>query len=206
MDIHRITWLQGSSIPYLTRLVSLSIFILPCNQQWLDAGVDPSCPRARGSNSLWTHQQSVTVKFCVFKRFNLAQFVFTTCVDGISSKHVWGSSPKTNERGFSACTNSISTSQPSRGGGREHRLFPARSHFTSHLSVDTVTLQPRANTSTAPLQKLTLVLRSQTEKQASCYCFYQGKSLTITHRSFGDCMKDFISIINLMCYWRFFFF
>lgn len=54
--------------------------------------------------------------------------VCTTCafclLDGISSQHVRGSSPKTNARGFSAYENNvISTYRPPRDGGRERREY-----------------------------------------------------------------------------------
>lgn len=127
VNTRRITWPQGSSIPHVARLVRISIIILPCNQPWLlRVWVHPCCPRNSGSNSLWTHQQSMTVKLCIFKWFNMTRFqclqlVHFTFLDGIFSKHVWGSSPKTNERGSSACTSNVSTSQLHRDGGREHR-------------------------------------------------------------------------------------
>lgn len=184
VDTRRITWPQGSSMPHVARWVRICIITLPCNQLWLlHVWVHPSCPRTRGSNSLWTHQQSMTVKLCIFKRFNMPQLQlvhFTFFRRDIQQTCV-RCQPQTQWTWFLSM-HKYRLHQPAFRRRRPwtQRAFPAHSHFTSHLWADTAGLQSRANTSTtAPLQNRAKAPGIQVEERLNCCCFYPGKSLLI---------------------------
>lgn len=123
---------QFSSLPSVTRLVNLRRINLSCNQQWWDAGGYPSCSRARGRNSLWTHHWVVHFEM-IPHEFQRVKCVYSTLLDEMSCEHVWGSSPKTN--GFWACTGDNTTiSQHSTARDRHHsqqlqlRIKPCHIH------------------------------------------------------------------------------